>query len=341
MTPREVVLAAIRFENPPYVPWDVGFTVKPAEKLARHFGSKELQPFIKNHVVELKSPTRDFHEEAPGMFRDAYGVLWDRTIDRDIGTPCEYPLRGPTLKGYSFPSLRPREDRYRELMASLPGLAVRFSIGFSLFERAWTLRGMENLLMDFMERPSFVHELLDAICEHNLQLIEWGLQLSPDIVYFGDDWGQQRGLIMGPRLWREFIKPRIKRMYGAVRAAGKIVSIHSCGDVDELFDDLVELGLNLFNPFQPEAMDVYALKKKYHGRLAFHGGLSTQRVLPFGTPDEVRAETRRLIREIGRGGGYIFAPAHAVPGDVPLENLLAFIEVLQGQPGFREMTWPS
>jgi len=168
-----------------------------------------------------------------------------------------------------------------------------------------------------------------------------GIAVQSDIVHFGDDWGQQHGLIMGPRLWREFIKPRIQRMYARVREAGKIVSIHSCGDVDELFDELVELGLNLFNPFQPEAMDVYALKKKYHGQLAFHGGLSTQRVLPFGTPDEVRAETQRLIREIGRGGGYIFAPAHAVPGDVPLENILAFMEVLQSQPGYREVTWPS
>jgi uroporphyrinogen decarboxylase len=341
MTPREIVLAAIRFENPPYVPWDVGFTVKPAEKLKRHFGSEDLRPFIRNHIVELKSPTRDFLEEAPGMFRDAYGVLWDRTIDRDIGTPCEYPLHGPTLKSYSFPPIHPQRERHQELIASLPGFAVRFSIGFSLFERAWTLRGMENLLMDFVERPRFVHELLDAICEHNLQLIQWGLQLNPDIVHFGDDWGQQHGLIMGPRHWREFIKPRIKRMYTAVREAGKVVSIHSCGDVDELFDDLVELGLNLFNPFQPEVMDVYALKRKYHGRLAFHGGLSTQRVLPFGTPEEVRAEAHRLIREIGRGGGYIFAPAHAVPGDVPRENILAFMEVLQSQPGFRGMAWPA
>jgi uroporphyrinogen decarboxylase len=121
-------------------------------------------------------------------------------------------------------------------------------------------------------------------------------------------------------------------MYGKVREAGKDVFIHSCGDVDELFDDLVDIGLNCFNPFQPEVMDVYELLLRYRGRLAFHGGLSTQKTLPYGTPEEVRAETRRLI-ELGSDGGYILSPAHAVEGDVPLANMLAFIEEVQAQSG--------
>jgi uroporphyrinogen decarboxylase len=138
---------------------------------------------------------------------------------------------------------------------------------------------------------------------------------------------------MGPGTWRRFILPVLERMYGVVRRAGKYVMIHSCGDVDEVFDDLIAAGLNCFNPFQPEVMDVHALLPRYRGRLAFHGGLSTQRTLPFGTVEEVRAETHRLL-ELGRDGGYIFAPAHDIEGDVPLENILAFVDVLHGQPGF-------
>jgi len=102
--------------------------------------------------------------------------------------------------------------------------------------------------------------------------------------------------------------------------------------VDELFDDLIEAGLNCFNPFQPEVMDVYELVPKYRGRLAFHGGLSTQQTLPFGSAQDVRDQTQRLL-ELGRDGGYIFAPAHDVEGDVPLENMLAAIETVQAQPG--------
>ena len=122
-------------------------------------------------------------------------------------------------------------------------------------------------------------------------------------------------------------------MYAAVRAAGKRVFIHSCGDVDELFDDLVAIGVNCFNPFQPEVMDVAALIQKYRGRLAFHGGLSTQRTLPYGTVADVRKETTGLL-ELGAAGGYILSPAHAVEGDVPLENMLAFIEMAKGQKDF-------
>jgi uroporphyrinogen decarboxylase len=106
--------------------------------------------------------------------------------------------------------------------------------------------------------------------------------------------------------------------------------IHSCGDVDELFDDLIAIGLSSFNPFQPEVMDVYELMARYRGRLCFHGGLSTQKLLPYGTPEEVRRESQRILAA-GSAGGYIFAPAHDVEGDVPLENMLAFIDTAREQ----------
>ncbi len=262
--------------------------------------------------------------------------MWDRSVDKDIGTPSDWPIERPEdLADYEWPD--PNNDAWYEGIAESieahPWLFSRYMLGFSLYERAWTMRGMSDLLMDMIERPEFVEYLLDAIVEHNLVQVHRALECGVDAVYFGDDYGMQTGLIMGYEHWQHFIKPRLARMFEPVREAGRYVTMHSCGCVAEIFDDLVEIGLNMFNPFQPEVMDVFEIKERYHGRLAFHGGMSIQRVLPFGTVDEVREMTQRLI-DAGRNGGYIFSPSHSVPPDVPPENLVAMMEVLRAQDGY-------
>jgi uroporphyrinogen decarboxylase len=335
MIKREVVKLVLDGKQPPYVPWSFGFTREAQEKLVQHFGCEDLEPVLQNHFLYLGEQVGYFTDIGNHRVRDVFGVVWDQSVDKDIGVVERTVLPESDLRDYTFPD--PADTR---IFADIPhqiethGDRFRiFSIGFSLYERAWTLRGMENLMMDFHDHPQFVHELLAAIADYNIAQVREALKYDIDAVHFGDDWGQQHGLQMGTKLWHEFIYPELRRMYGVVRAAGKYVSIHSCGDVDELFDDLIGIGLNCFNPFQPEVMDTAALLKNYRGRLAFHGGLSTQRVLPFGTVEDVRDESCRLL-ELGRAGGYIFAPAHSVEGDVPLENMLAFIEAAQTQHGF-------
>jgi len=332
MTPRKIIRSVLQGERPPYVPWSMGFTKEAKEKLQRHYDCMDLEVPLQNHLLKLGSDIGFFADIGDNRVQDVFGVVWDRSIDRDIGNVEGCVLGDPTLAGYEFPN--PLDQRFFEdipdKIEKFPDRFRVFQIGFSLYERAWTLRGLENLLIDFHDHPAFVHKLFHAIADYNVAQVVEALKHDVDAVYFGDDWGQQHGLQMGPRLWHEFIFPVLRRMYGVVRDAGKFVMIHSCGDVDELFDDLIEIGLDCFNPFQPEVMDVYTLLPKYRGRLAFHGGLSTQKTLPFGTVDEVRAETRRLL-ELGRHGGYILAPAHDVEGDVPLENMLAVIEMVQAQ----------
>ncbi len=335
MTKRDVVIDALEFRRPAYVPWQIDLTVDCARRLKEYLGVEDLRDFLEGHFVTVSPGIHDFVKIDETRVRDHYGVTWDRSVDKDIGVPVDWPLKEPTFTWYEFPD--PDDPKWyaglAERIAAHPGRFSRFAIGFSLYERAWTMRGMENLLMDMIERPTFVDELLDAICEHNLALIRHGLRLGVDCIHFGDDYGSQVGLIMGVKIWRRFIRPRLARMYAAASDAGKYVSQHSCGKVQELFGDLVEMGLRLFNPFQPEVMDVFDCMKRYHGKLAFHGGLSIQKTLPFGGVDEVREMTARLI-QAGGDGGYIFAPSHAVPPDVPPENLAAMIEVLKAQPGF-------
>jgi uroporphyrinogen decarboxylase len=339
MNKREIVKLVLEGKPPPYVPWSFGFTKEARDKLQAFFAPQELEDVLGNHLLKLGSDIGFFTDVGDQCVQDVFGVVWDRSIDKDIGNVKGCVLSQPTLKGYTFPD--PLGERF---FADIPGKIAHYSerlrlfqIGFSLYERAWTLRGMQNLLVDFLDNPEFVSELLNAIADYNIAQIQKALTFDIDAVYFGDDWGQQRGLQMGPRLWRKLIYPVLERMYAVVHAAGRYVFIHSCGDVDELFDDLIGIGVNCFNPFQPEVMDVFALMVRYRGHLTFHGGLSTQRTLPHGTTGDVRRESERLLAT-GSQGCYIFAPAHDVEGDVPLENMLAFIQVAQQQPGYQEIT---
>jgi uroporphyrinogen decarboxylase len=335
MDKRTVVKLALEWENPPYVPWNINFTIPAKEKLQAHFPGQEIEQVVQNHMVNVGYDIYFYDEIGDNCVQDNFGVIWDRSIDLDIGVVKGQVLEQPSLKGYVFPDplasyvfadvanqLNKYGDRFRF-----------FGIGFSLYERAWTLRGLQTLMMDFYDNPQFVHDLLNNIADYNIAQIHEILKYDIDAVMFGDDWGQQHRLQMGPKLWYEFIYPVLNRMYSVVADAGKKVFIHSCGDVDELFDDLVGIGLNCFNPFQPEVMDVSALIPQYRRRLAFYGGLSTQKTLPYGNAKDVRRETQHLL-ELGKTGGYIFSPAHDVPKDVPLENILAFLDGVQQQPGY-------
>jgi uroporphyrinogen decarboxylase len=335
MTKRDVVKTVLEGGRPPYTPWSFRFTAEPKAALCSHFGCQpsELIRHTGCHILELGSEIGFFETVGPDLHKDVFGVVWDRSMDKDIGMPASYLLNEPAdLDRLEFPD--PQHPRFFEdierRIEEFPDRFRLFDIGFSLFERAWTLRSMEQLLMDMIEEPEFVHALLTRIADYNIAQVEKALEYEIDAVYFGDDWGQQRGLIMGYEKWKEFLLPQLRRMYGVVRKAGKFQFIHSCGDVDELFPDLIASGLNCFNPFQPEVMDIESLHAKYQGRLTFWGGLSTQRTLPHKGADDVRDESERLLT-MGRQGSYIFSPAHAVESDVPMQNILTFIEAAQNQ----------
>lgn len=187
--------------------------------------------------------------------------------------------------------------------------------------------------MNVITAPDFFEELLDRLTNLYLALVEYTAELPVDAILFGDDWGDQRGVIIGPERWRKFLKSRWAKIYAATHRAGKIVMHHSCGSVAELMPDIIEIGMDVLESVQPEAagMCPYELKRRWGDRIAFWGGLGSQSTIPFGTPQEIRAEVRQLCREMGRGGGYILAPAKSLQPETPTENAVAVIEAFTRQ----------
>ena len=335
MNQRERVLAAIHHQEIDVVPWQVGFTHQQMQKMIEHTGDSAFASRLGNHIHGVYFD--GFLEELPGRpgyFQDDFGVLWNRNgADKDIGMIVGTVIPEPDSALINMPVIQEEHLRkeFQDMADTSDGLFRLGSIGFSLFERAWTLRGMENLLADMLEEPAFVDDLFDAICDFNIRVMDVALDYPLDGFYFGDDWGQQKGLIMGPKLWRRFIRPRLARMYAHAKSRGLSVFQHSCGDIQEVFPDLIDIGLDVYQTFQPEIYDIRAVKKEFGQNLSFYGGISTQRLLPFATPQEVREKTAEIIAVMRPGGGYIVSPTHSIPGDVPPENVLAMLEVIWNQ----------
>jgi len=333
MTKREAVIRTVSHKPVYPVPYFLDMTDEIHERMIRFSGDFEYFEHSGSYLAQERNES--FTTLSDTMFRDMFSVVWDKRQEGDFGVVADYPLKKPSFKGYVFP--RPDEKLIREKCEKLVKKNDRFTlyiIGFSLFERAWTLYSMDELLCAFITEKDFVNELLDRITEYNLAVAEIVCQYPVDCIIFGDDWGQKRGLIMGYPLWKEFIRPRLKSMYDFVKSRGKYVAQHACGDCREVFPDLVDLGLDIYNTFQPEVYDIVDFKKRFGSQITFFGGISTQRILPFVTPAELKKEMARVTGILSRNGGYIIAPTHAMPADIPNENVQAFLEFCQNQPEY-------
>jgi uroporphyrinogen decarboxylase len=197
----------------------------------------------------------------------------------------------------------------------------------SHFEKANSCRGIENFLADLAADPEWSQRLLDTIIRKNMVMLE-NIAALPELdgILLGSDWGTQRDLIMSPTTWRTMIKGGEQQEYDLIHTYGKDVFVHSCGDIDRIIGDLCEMRLDVLNPVQPECMDIYKLKDTYGKTLTFYGGISTQQVLPYGSPADVAAETGKITEYMSRNGGYIIAPSQEIQADVPYENLRALID---------------
>jgi len=333
MTPRDVVKLAFQFQEYPEIPFCFNASPEQEAALTAHYGGDHWEEWVKPYIALLSGVDNLFshagYEELPdGRVRDCFGCVWELG---NIHRLVEAPLKKPSLKGYHLPDIDHYFDAYlRPLWAEeLEGSTESFRViyhSFGLFERAWSLRGFENFLMDMHDAPGFCAELLDCITDWMLRSIENMLTAPVDAIMLTDDYADQRGVIFGLERFRSLFKPCWKRIFGRIKKAGVYSILHVCGCAEPAVPDLIECGLDCLESLQPEAMDIYRLKRQYGKDLRLWGGLGAQYTLPFGTPEEVRAETRRLKLELGRGGGYILAGAKGIGQEVPVANIVAYLE---------------
>ena len=337
MTPKDIVLAQIHHEDTRPVPYTLPFEDEVGQRLDRHYGGTQWRERLTPYMISVSAVDTDPKTPIDATHsRDNYGGIWRNDLRPwHLETP---PLRGPTFDGYRFPApgefFRPEWKKQAFETCSIRKDSFMIGgLGWGLFERSWNLRGFENVLMDVMTEPDFFEEMLDRLMNLYLAFIDYTVDLPVDGILFGDDWGDQRGVIIGPERWRKFLKPRWARIYEAVHAKGKIAMNHSCGSVAEIIPDLIEIKLDVLESVQPEAagMNPYGLKKKWGDKITFWGCLGSQSTIPRGTPGEIRKEVEHLCREMGHGGGYILAPAKPLQPETPTMNAVALVEAFTAQ----------
>ena len=181
--------------------------------------------------------------------------------------------------------------------------------------------GLDNFLMAFHERPDELRELLRKIADYNIAIFERYIDLGVDGVSFSEDLGSQRALMISPEQFREFIKPAYARIFKVVKDAGLLINFHSCGCVQDIVEDLIDVGVDILNPVQSRANDLHLMKQKAQGKIALQGAIDTHEVLMLGTPETVEAEVKRVLSTLAPGGGYIIGPDQGMP--FPEENIAA------------------
>jgi uroporphyrinogen decarboxylase len=343
MTPRERVQAACHHQQPDRTPRCVIAEWHVIDRLKSELGSNDLGNLFRNDMRDLgPKPTvlktdfsRYFTHPRASWDEWGRGRVWD-----EGGYYAEYlyPLQNATtvdeIESYPWPDLSSpyRYEGFAEYVSSCheQGYPVLANTAETVFEIAWQLRSMDQLSEDLLSGSEIGVRLLDHIAELRYASARELARAGADIIGMGDDVAMQTGLMISRKMFKQCLQPRFMKTIAAAREANPDVLIwyHSDGKINDLIPDLIETGIDILNPVQPECVDHAWVKETYGDRLAFSGGLGVQSVLPFGTPAQVKEHVRAAIETLGKGGGYIVGPSHVIESDVPTANIVAMIEAM-------------
>ena len=330
LTPKQRTLRALTYQHVDRLPTQVNYTGAVGEKLAAHFSVtlEQLPARLDNHLLRVDISYEKRFSPDRSIAYDWWGVGWD-TQEEGYFTAFNPLAENKDLDAYNWPdphSPRLLDQAVTTIAADHDQHFVVPNFGFALFERAWSLRGFDNFLMDLVSDPDYAAELLERITTIQLFLIKRFIDLGVHGCHFGDDYGAQKNMLFSPKVWRQLIKPRLARMFASFREAGLPILMHSDGQIGEILPDLVELGLTAFNPVQPEVIELTWLRKTFGDKLAYYGGISTQTILPQGTPNGVLNAVKDCATVLAPDNtGLILAPSHRLMQDIPLENIEAML----------------
>jgi uroporphyrinogen decarboxylase len=355
MTKKERVLRTIGRKEIDYLPSNVYFA-SPDSRLAlqRAFSMESgdaLDAFLENHL-QITSTMDDifrfrgdheFLKKAEGSIFARVdwvdGVLWDRwgvgfDINSDGVCVVKHPLRGASdqeIMRYEAPDPNVAGN-FTMAATDLAKYSAEYLVLMSgyggIFERAWMLMGYEELLMGLASDSPCVTALLEKIARYKIAVAKKTIQMGFEVGHTGDDFGGQTGLMFSRGMWLKHFKPLYAGLWEEFKSARLPIIHHSCGNVTEIMGDFVDLGLDVFEPVQ-NVMDFPRLKREFGSHLTFWGGIGTQSVLPFGTPQQVRHETKKVIEALGGGGGLIISPDQEIMADVPPANVVAYVETVR------------
>ncbi|MCM8804492.1 MAG: hypothetical protein NC833_04505 [Candidatus Omnitrophica bacterium] len=296
------------------------------------FNPVSVQPEEEKKEIDFSKYYKDI-EIPEGSFINWLGVL---------EIPAKYyhftgyisPLRNAKslkdIEEFPFPeseNLYPTGMKEKVENAHKEGKVTCCFIGH-MYESSWQVRGYQEFLMDMIENPSWCEYILDRFTERNIKIAELAAKAGVDMIITGDDVANQKALMFSLNMWRKFIKSRWKKVYEKAKSIKSDIQIwyHSDGNIEEIIGELIDIGVNILNPVQPECMDIYKIKKEYGKYIVFDGTIGTQRTMPFGTVDEVKRVVKERKERIGYDGALILSPTHILEPEVPIENIVAFVE---------------
>lgn len=362
MRHRDRVIAALAHEASDRCPMQISFTPEFADRLRADLGARgliarsgsgshnphgggndyELELALDEDLILSSVGWANSYYNGPGDYTDEWGVTWRaQPYETPFGTGYYTEMVGrPLEEDAAIASYRaPDPDRpelYVDTERVLRELGDEYYIVgvtvTTIWETAWALRGYEQLMMDLIAEPDVAEAILEIPFRYHLRAAERLTRMGVDMIWTGDDVGMQTGMLISPALWRRHLKPRMAELIARVKAINPAVKVayHSDGTIWDILPDLIEIGLDVLNPVQPACMDPAELKRRYGKELCFWGSLDEQHTLPFGSPEDVRAEVLTRLRTIGREGGLILGPTHHVQLDTPMNNFWAMVETIRG-----------